>query len=83
MAPFYGYLPARTTVFKPKARFVVFGCRPEDQLLVENHTDDFDEAVGYWCSTTIADYTARVWDNEDKRFIRLPVLIMAAQFLTQ
>ena len=64
-----------------KARFIVFGCRTEDTLLVENHTDDFDAALGYYDVTSTADFKARIFDQSQGKLIDQHVIDLAAKFV--
>ncbi len=62
-------------------RFVVFGVRVKDNLLIENHIDYFDNAVMMQEVTSTADYQARVWDKLEKCFIKQAVIDHAKKFL--
>jgi hypothetical protein len=64
----------------PKDRFVVYGCRPEDEIFTEIHTDDFESAVSIAMVNTSHGYTARIWDNERQVFIRQRVIERAIEF---
>ena len=62
-------------------RFIVFGCRPSDDLLVELHTNEFTDAVVMQSVYSGEDFKARIFDNEEQRFIKPAVIDHAAQFL--
>jgi hypothetical protein len=61
-------------------RFIVFGCRPEDELLIELHTNHFKEACMLAMVNTTANYHARIWDCDRKRFIKQRVIDRAIEF---
>jgi hypothetical protein len=63
---------------------VVFGVNRDDKdTFVENHTDDFIHCLLLADIMSTADYKARIWDNEDKRFIPERVIDRAMRFLSQ
>ena len=63
-------------------RFIVFGCRPSDDLLVELHTDKFTDAVVMQSVLYSGeDFQSRIFDNEKQQFIKPAVIDHAAQFL--
>jgi hypothetical protein len=61
-------------------RFIVFGVRAQDDLLVEIHTDDFDNAVQQQDITSCADFKARIYDNVERAFVKPDVVEMARHF---
>ena len=62
-------------------QFVVFGCRPTDESLIELHTDSFNDAVVMHSLYSCDGYKARVFDNEKQQFINPAVIDHAVQFL--
>jgi hypothetical protein len=66
-----------------KTRFIVFGCRPDDTLLVENHTDDFDNALMYADVMSTSDYKARIFDREKSKFVDQHVIDLAIRYMGQ
>jgi len=62
-------------------RFIVFGCRPSDDLLVELHTDDFQHAITMQSLYSCENYKARIFDNVERAFIKPEVIGHAVQFL--
>lgn len=63
-----------------QTRFVVFGCRPQDTLLVEVHTDDFSNAAMLSLINSTSDFKARIWDDYQKGFVKQKVIDEAIKF---
>jgi galactokinase/mevalonate kinase-like predicted kinase len=62
-------------------RFVVYGVHKDDKdTFVENHTDDFKEALMLADIQRSADYVSRIWDHERKKFISQRVIDRAIEF---
>jgi hypothetical protein len=66
-----------------KARFIVFGVDTDGDTLIENHTDDFDEALLRQDAMSCVDFKARIWDGEQGRFVAPHVIDLALKFLNQ